>query len=560
MRAKTVLMIDDEKALLDATSDELKYFKYNVLTATDGEAGLVKVYQEMPDVIVLDLMMPKMDGYDFCRKLRADKEMDDIPIIVLTAVPRKDLENEMQALGAQKVIRKDYDFGDKLKIAIEDLVGRKQEGIKECVEYRDLVDRQAFKRMEEQVLVVLDESKKDNYRTFIEELKTIDLKIVVADEEFLFASVALPPNEIEKDNVKAKLATICANYGAELGEDCQFQPDFADSMEPQDIRVSTEQVLKKIEAFNAWYYGGKRGEGVAIAIIDSGINGDRPEFTDKIDRGNSWANQGDDPCQDLEGHGTMCAAIAAGTKSNKGIIMGVAPNAALISCKIRGYLSELILVYQHLAKLAELAKSDKTKNYKNIVALNSWSRSFENEQKLLNNEPLSYRIFNKALTKAIGAGVKVVFSAGNYHRAVGGEEDRCRPNSIWMERCRADVLTVATCDMEGKVWGYSSRGPGKTSGTDETNKKPDITAPTPQNGIILYGDQLIIARSGWGTSGAAAQVAGLVALMLSVDASLTMRQISEIIRRTATSLSDSQNCVGAGLVNCFKAVSVVQQL
>ncbi len=78
-----ILVIEDEPALLRGLADNLRRETYHVLTATDGESGLRLVYESKPDLLILDLMLPKISGYEICRQLRA--EGLTTPILMLTA-------------------------------------------------------------------------------------------------------------------------------------------------------------------------------------------------------------------------------------------------------------------------------------------------------------------------------------------------------------------------------------------------------------------------------------------------------------------------------------------
>lgn len=79
-----ILFIEDEPALQKTLGDVLKQEGYGVVSALDGEAGLNLVATEKPDLILLDLIMPKMDGFEVLKRLKADEETKDIPVIVLT--------------------------------------------------------------------------------------------------------------------------------------------------------------------------------------------------------------------------------------------------------------------------------------------------------------------------------------------------------------------------------------------------------------------------------------------------------------------------------------------
>lgn len=80
--SKKILVVDDEKAIADIIKFNLKKEGYDVITANDGEEGILKAFTENPDLILLDIMMPKVDGYEVCKKVR---EKFSTPIIMLTA-------------------------------------------------------------------------------------------------------------------------------------------------------------------------------------------------------------------------------------------------------------------------------------------------------------------------------------------------------------------------------------------------------------------------------------------------------------------------------------------
>ena len=162
-----------------------------------------------------------------------------------------------------------------------------------------------------------------------------------------------------------------------------------------------------------------------------------------------------------------------------------------------------------------------------------------------------------ALADAIDAGVIVVCSAGNYHELAKGTADGCSPSSIWLHKSRADLLTVGTCSLDGRMWFYSSRGPGQHYGDENTNEKPDVIAPTPKDGKILVGTRKLTGLHGWGTSGAAPQVAGLAALLLSIDPGITRAHLQTVIRDTANSLDWEKPCCGAGIIDCAAALKML---
>ena len=80
---KTILIVDDEEPIVDILRFNLKKEGYNVLEAYDGEDGLNKALTENPDLVLLDVMLPKMIGFDVCRTLR--EKGNNVPVIILTA-------------------------------------------------------------------------------------------------------------------------------------------------------------------------------------------------------------------------------------------------------------------------------------------------------------------------------------------------------------------------------------------------------------------------------------------------------------------------------------------
>ena len=80
-----ILIVDDTPTNLDILQTRLAVHGYEILTAADGEEGLAKAMAEQPDLILLDVMMPKLDGLEVCRRLKADPSLPFMPIILVTA-------------------------------------------------------------------------------------------------------------------------------------------------------------------------------------------------------------------------------------------------------------------------------------------------------------------------------------------------------------------------------------------------------------------------------------------------------------------------------------------
>lgn len=110
-----VLIVDDEPNIVKIMEFELKKNGYEVFTAGDGEEALWVTERDRPDLIISDIMMPRMDGYEFCRKVKENPELRGIPFLFLTA--KTGSENRIQGylLGAAKYITKPCNRQELLK-------------------------------------------------------------------------------------------------------------------------------------------------------------------------------------------------------------------------------------------------------------------------------------------------------------------------------------------------------------------------------------------------------------------------------------------------------------
>jgi len=107
-RKKKILVIDDEKDLVSLLSFHLSQAGYEVVMAFDGEDGYQKYQSETPDLIILDLKMPKLNGFEVCRKIRREKKDTQIPILMLTAL-QDDADRLIgKVVGAQRYMTKPF--------------------------------------------------------------------------------------------------------------------------------------------------------------------------------------------------------------------------------------------------------------------------------------------------------------------------------------------------------------------------------------------------------------------------------------------------------------------
>ena len=105
---RRVLVIDDEADVRLLYRVNLRHAGYDVLEADDGERGIDAALAHLPDAVVLDLMMPRVDGFEVLRVLRAEPASCDVPVLVLTADSRVDDHRICFELGADEVITKPF--------------------------------------------------------------------------------------------------------------------------------------------------------------------------------------------------------------------------------------------------------------------------------------------------------------------------------------------------------------------------------------------------------------------------------------------------------------------
>lgn len=115
-----ILLIEDDTSIRELTVYDLEHAGYNVVSAVDGLDGLSKLSENKIDVIVVDLMMPKMNGFEFCEKIRETRK--DIYIIVLTALDDEITKLKMFDLGADDYISKPFSTRElvaRIKVALK---------------------------------------------------------------------------------------------------------------------------------------------------------------------------------------------------------------------------------------------------------------------------------------------------------------------------------------------------------------------------------------------------------------------------------------------------------
>jgi len=115
MNSKKILIVDDEADLVETVRFPLEMEGYHVLVSYNGEDALNQARKEKPDLILLDLMLPKLDGYKVCRLLKFDDRYKHIPILMLTAkTQEKDKALGMET-GANEYITKPFEIDHLIK-------------------------------------------------------------------------------------------------------------------------------------------------------------------------------------------------------------------------------------------------------------------------------------------------------------------------------------------------------------------------------------------------------------------------------------------------------------
>lgn len=118
---QTVLVVDDTPDTLKVLKRQLEYWGYRALTAASGEEGLEVAERERPDVILLDILMPKMKGREVCARLKTNPTTKHIPVIFLTALGLDDQVKAGMELGADDYIVKPLqpdDLRERLKVCL----------------------------------------------------------------------------------------------------------------------------------------------------------------------------------------------------------------------------------------------------------------------------------------------------------------------------------------------------------------------------------------------------------------------------------------------------------
>lgn len=123
MAKKRILLVEDEPDMSGAVRIRLEANDYEVLTAKDGSEALSKARTEKPDLIILDVMLPRMDGFKVCRMLKFDNNYESIPVILFTAKTQSADISRGEEMGADAYITKPFKAEELLQ-KIKELLAR----------------------------------------------------------------------------------------------------------------------------------------------------------------------------------------------------------------------------------------------------------------------------------------------------------------------------------------------------------------------------------------------------------------------------------------------------
>jgi DNA-binding response OmpR family regulator len=122
-RATRILVADDDPSILRLLQLNFELEGFEVHTASDGEDALAKARSTSPDVVVLDVMMPGLDGWEVCRRLKEDEAMHEVPVILLTALGQEQERRHGMSVGAAEYVMKPFDPEELVSVVRGTLTG-----------------------------------------------------------------------------------------------------------------------------------------------------------------------------------------------------------------------------------------------------------------------------------------------------------------------------------------------------------------------------------------------------------------------------------------------------
>ena len=120
---KTIFIADDEEDFVSTLRSRLEFEGYGVTTAADGKEALERILREKPDLILLDILMPTMNGYQVCRELKGNADTRSIPIVMLTAKSQESDRFWGKEAGADVYLVKPFDMDELMEEVMEQIGG-----------------------------------------------------------------------------------------------------------------------------------------------------------------------------------------------------------------------------------------------------------------------------------------------------------------------------------------------------------------------------------------------------------------------------------------------------
>jgi len=111
-----ILIVDDDPVIVRLLQINFRLVGYDVDTAFRGEEALERIHEDLPDAIVLDVMMPGIDGWEVCRQLKASPTLRHVPVVVLSARTQDEDRDRGYALGVEEYVTKPFDPADLVEI------------------------------------------------------------------------------------------------------------------------------------------------------------------------------------------------------------------------------------------------------------------------------------------------------------------------------------------------------------------------------------------------------------------------------------------------------------
>jgi len=120
---KNILIIEDDEFFRELIREKLLASGFNVLEAMDGEVGVEKIKEEKPDLVLLDMLLPNMDGFELLLKVKSDTKLSSIPIVILSNLgQQEDIERALKLGAVDYLVKSQFDIDqiiDKINIILE---------------------------------------------------------------------------------------------------------------------------------------------------------------------------------------------------------------------------------------------------------------------------------------------------------------------------------------------------------------------------------------------------------------------------------------------------------